>query len=144
MISAPNTSSIWRRSTDTLSGMRMVIGLPVMRAIAARAMPVLPEDGSRMRWPFTRRPVAYARLIIALAMRSFTEPNGFWLSNLANSRTFGDGESWLTSTSGVLPISSSTLDDDRSAMCVALRSVMSCSRGLNYVMACHRLAGGIL
>ena len=26
MISAPNTSSIWRRSTDTLSGMRILIG----------------------------------------------------------------------------------------------------------------------
>jgi len=129
MISAPNTSSIWRRSIDTLSGMRMVMGLPVMRAMAASAMPVLPDDGSRMRWPFTSRPVAYARLIIAFAMRSFTEPNGFWFSNFANSRTAGDGESWLTSTSGVLPISSSTLDDDRSAMSVAMWLVMSCSRG---------------
>ena len=40
-------------------------------------------------------------------MRSFTEPNGFWLSILARMRTRGFGLSGLTSTSGVLPIMSS-------------------------------------
>src|SRR3954447_8627847 len=41
-------------------------------------------------------------------MRSFTEPKGFWPSSLATIRTSGLGESWLTSTIGVLPIMSST------------------------------------
>ncbi len=42
-------------------------------------------------------------------MRSFTEPNGFWLSSLARMRTSGLGDSAETSTRGVLPINSSTL-----------------------------------
>ena len=42
-------------------------------------------------------------------MRSFTEPNGFWLSSLPMMRTFGFGDSTLTSTIGVLPMRSSTL-----------------------------------
>ena len=41
-------------------------------------------------------------------MRSLTEPKGFWLSILARIRTRGFGLSALTSTSGVLPIMSST------------------------------------
>ena len=42
-------------------------------------------------------------------MRSFTEPNGFWLSSLARMRTSGFGESADTSTIGVWPMRSSTL-----------------------------------
>jgi hypothetical protein len=42
-------------------------------------------------------------------MRSFTEPNGFWLSSLARIRTSGFGDNSDTSTSGVSPIMSSTL-----------------------------------
>ena len=42
-------------------------------------------------------------------MRSLTEPNGFWFSILAMIRTFGFGDSFDTSTSGVLPIRSRTL-----------------------------------
>ena len=48
MISAPKISSIWRRSIDTLSGIMILIGFPLMPAMAASAMPVLPDDGSRM------------------------------------------------------------------------------------------------
>ncbi len=44
-----------------------------------------------------------------LAMRSFTDPNGFWPSSLARMRTSGFGDSTLTSTSGVWPMRSSTL-----------------------------------
>ena len=72
-------------------------------------MPVLPDDGSTIVWPGTRWPCFSASSIIALAMRSFTDPNGFWLSSLARIRTSGLGESTDTSTSGVLPIRSSTL-----------------------------------
>ena len=71
-------------------------------------MPVLPDDGSRMRCPGVSDPSFSAASIIARAMRSLTEPNGFWLSILARMRTRGFGLSALTSTSGVLPIMSST------------------------------------
>jgi hypothetical protein len=76
--------------------------------MAASAMPVLPDDGSMMRLPGERVPSLSASSISDLAMRSFTEPNGFWLSILARIRTLGFGLSWLTSTIGVLPIISST------------------------------------
>src|SRR4029077_19897017 len=78
-----------------------------MRAMPESAMPVLPDDGSRMRCPGLSDPSFSAASIIARAMRSFTEPNGFWLSILARFRTRGFGLSALTSTSGVLPIMSS-------------------------------------
>ncbi len=80
-----------------------------MRAIAASAIPVLPDDGSTIVCPGRSTPSFSACSIIALAMRSLTEPNGFWLSSLARMRTFGLGESEDTSTIGVLPIRSSTL-----------------------------------
>jgi hypothetical protein len=75
----------------------------------ASAIPVLPDDGSMMVWPGCSMPSASACRIIWRAMRSFTEPNGFWLSSLAMMRTFGFGDSTLTSTIGVLPMRSSTL-----------------------------------
>ena len=70
---------------------------------------MLPDDGSRIVWPGGRWPDFSASSIMVLAMRSLTDPNGFWLSSLARMRTFGFGDSTDTSTSGVLPISSSTL-----------------------------------
>src|SRR3954452_20261368 len=72
-------------------------------------MPVLPDDGSRIVCPGRSRPCFSACSMIPRAMRSLTEPNGFWLSSFATIRTFGLGESTLTSIIGVLPISSSTL-----------------------------------
>src|SRR3954452_12372707 len=72
-------------------------------------MPVLPDDGSSNVCPGVRTPSFSACSIIASAMRSFTDPPGFWPSSLASSRTLGFGLSWLTSTSGVLPIRSRTL-----------------------------------
>ena len=72
-------------------------------------MPVLPDDGSMIVWPGSRWPSFSASSIIDLAMRSFTEPNGFWLSSLARIRTSGFGDNEETSTIGVWPINSSTL-----------------------------------
>ena len=72
------------------------------------AMPVLPDDGSMSVLPGVSVPSASASVIIFSAMRSFTEPAGFWPSILARMRTSGFGLSWLTSTSGVLPMRSST------------------------------------
>ena len=79
-----------------------------MLAIIARAMPVLPEDDSRMIWPQpgARMPSFSACSIMYLAARSFTEPPGFWPSSLARMRTFGLGDSAETSTIGVLPMRS--------------------------------------
>ena len=59
--------------------------------------------------PGSSRPSFSAASIIDLAMRSFTEPNGFCISSLARMRTLGFGERLETSTIGVLPIRSSTL-----------------------------------
>src|ERR1700750_599141 len=76
--------------------------------MAARAMPVLPDEGSRIVCPGASRPSFSAASIIDRAIRSFTDPNGFWLSSLARMRTRRFGLSALTSTSGVFPIMSST------------------------------------
>src|SRR5580658_180168 len=75
-------------------------------------MPVLPDDGSRRTCPGSpgrRTPDFSASSIIERAMRSFTEPPGFWPSSLRRMRTSGLGLSGETSTSGVLPIRSRTL-----------------------------------
>ena len=69
---------------------------------------MLPDDGSMMVLPGVRVPSASASSIIASAMRSFTEPAGFWPSILPRMRTFGLGLSALQSTIGVLPIMSRT------------------------------------
>ena len=79
-----------------------------MRAIIARAMPVLPDDGSMIVRPVVRLPSASASWTIFQAMRSLIEPPGFWPSSLARMRTAGLGLSALTSTIGVLPMSSRT------------------------------------
>ena len=60
-------------------------------------------------WPGRSVPSASASSIIALAMRSFTEPAGFWRLELGEDpRPFGLGLSWLMSTTGVLPMRSRT------------------------------------
>ena len=74
----------------------------------ASAIPVLPEDGSMITEPGSRRPSASAPSSIASATRSFTEPVGLWPSSLAKSLTDGLGLRRLTSSVGVPPISSST------------------------------------
>ena len=79
-----------------------------MRATMARAMPVFPEDGSTMVRPGVSVPSASAASIMERAIRSLTEPAGFWPSSLASSRTCRLGVSSLTSTIGVSPIRSST------------------------------------
>ena len=57
----------------------------------ASPMPVLPDDGSRMVWPGFSVPSASAASTMALAMRSLTDPPGFWPSSLATMRTPGRG-----------------------------------------------------
>ena len=74
----------------------------------ASAMPVLPDDGSMIVRPGVRVPSASASWTIRQAMRSLTEPPGFWPSSLARIRTSGLGLRLLTSTIGVLPMRSST------------------------------------
>ena len=74
----------------------------------ARAIPVFPDDGSMMVRPGVRVPSASASETMARAIRSLTEPAGFWPSNLASKRTEGFGLSTLTSTIGVSPMRSRT------------------------------------
>jgi hypothetical protein len=71
-------------------------------------MPVLPDDGSISVRPGVRVPSASASRIIWRAMRSLIDPAGFWPSSLARIRTSGLGLRRLTSTIGVLPMSSTT------------------------------------
>ena len=74
----------------------------------ASAMPVLPDDDSRMTWPEpgVRIPSFSASRIICFAARSFTDPPGFCPSSLAKMRTRGFGLSVEMSTIGVSPIRS--------------------------------------
>src|SRR5438270_879632 len=74
----------------------------------ANPMPVLPDEGSRIVCPGCSEPSASATSTMARAMRSFTEPVGFWPSSLARMRTPGLGLRAESSTSGVLPTRSST------------------------------------
>src|SRR5689334_17354049 len=76
-------------------------------------MPVLPDEGSRIVCPGCSVPSASAASTMATAMRSFTDPVGFWPSSLARMRTVGFGLRAERSTKGVLPTRSST---DRTAV----------------------------
>src|SRR5215472_10606956 len=74
-------------------------------------MPVLPDVGSKSTWPGrpgTRTPRRSASSISESATRSFTDPPGFCPSSFIAMRASGFGLSALMSTSGVLPIRSST------------------------------------
>jgi len=72
----------------------------------ARAIPVLPEVGSRMiesSWSRPRRSRSSTRYF---ATRSFTEPVGLYISSLAKMRTVAFGLIRGISTSGVCPMAS--------------------------------------
>ena len=80
MISAPQSSRSWRRSTDTLVGMTALRWYPLTRHTMASPMPVLPEVGSISTWsglPGTSTPARSASSISDSATRSLTEPPGF-------------------------------------------------------------------
>ena len=70
-------------------------------------MPVLPEVGSMITEPGFSRPFCSASSIIALAMRSFTDPAGLKYSSLASTRAESASffSMCVSSSSGVLPIS---------------------------------------
>src|SRR5437870_4409472 len=72
----------------------------------AREIPVFPEVGSRMTLPGVSFPSASAAWIIRSAIRSFSEPVGFWPSSLAHSFTPGRGERRWMPTRGVSPTAS--------------------------------------
>ncbi len=72
-------------------------------------MPVLPEEGSMRVSPDWSRPCFSASSIMQRAMRSLTEPPGFWPSSFTRIRARGLGLSALTSTSGVSPMRSRML-----------------------------------
>src|SRR5579864_2807960 len=72
-------------------------------------MPVFPDDGSSRVSPGERRPSFSASSTIERAIRSFTDPPGFWPSSLIRMRASGLGLSELTSTRGVSPMRSRML-----------------------------------
>ena len=74
----------------------------------ASEMPVLPLVGSSSSRPGSSSPEASASSIIFFATRSLIDPVGFCPSSFAKICTPFFGESRGSSTSGVLPISSST------------------------------------
>ena len=98
---------IWRRSTDIVSGMTIMMRYPRAAATDARPMPVLPEVGSMMTEPGLSFPFASASSIMAFAMRSLTDPAGLKYSSFAMTAAFSpsDCSMWVSSTSGVEPIS---------------------------------------
>src|SRR4051812_6574829 len=96
-----------RRSSVAFSGSTHVNAYPLSFATSASEMPVLPEVGSRSSRPGSSSPAASAASTIATATRSLIEPVGFWPSSFAYRRTDGFGARRLSSTSGVLPTSSS-------------------------------------
>ena len=61
--------------------------------------------------PGFSRPLASASSIMAFAMRSFTLPAGLKYSSFASTRAFSPSAAsmWVSSSSGVLPISWSAL-----------------------------------
>src|SRR4029453_15063556 len=69
-------------------------------------MPVFPLVGSRSSRPGSSSPEASAASIIAFAIRSLSDPVGFWPSSFAKTRTEGFGERRPSSTSGVCPTKS--------------------------------------
>src|SRR5215212_1616640 len=74
-----------------------------MRATIASEIPVLPLVGSSSSRPGSSSPRASAVSTMAFAIRSLTDPLGFWPSSFAYSRTAGLGASRFSSTSGVFP-----------------------------------------
>jgi hypothetical protein len=60
MMRAPNISSSWRRSTEVFSGITHTRPYPCSLATIARAIPVLPDVGSRIVLPGVSSPSASA------------------------------------------------------------------------------------
>ena len=90
-----------------VSGMVMMMRYPRAAATEASPIPVLPEVGSMMAEPGFSLPPASASSIIALAMRSFTDPAGLKYSSLARTRAFTPASFSMrvSSSRGVPPIS---------------------------------------
>ena len=85
------------------------MGYLFIRAIIASAIPVLPDDDSRICCPGRRDPSFSASSTIDFAALSFTDPPGFQPSSLARIVTRGLGLNSLTLTIGVFPMRSRTL-----------------------------------
>ena len=113
--SAPRRASIFRRSTDIVSGMVRTHRYPRAAHTMARAMPVFPDVGSTTVTPSWRRPSRSRPSIMARPMRSFTLAAG--LKNSSLSRTSARApwrwESLGARTSGVSPMVSRMLSYTR-------------------------------
>src|SRR5260370_16903375 len=103
---------IFLRSRLTLDGITSSTGYRSVPQSIASAIPVLPEVESRITLPGLSLPSAIPASSMLFAGRSLIEPPGLKPSSLAKIRTPGFSNpavSRLISSSGVLPIRSSTL-----------------------------------
>src|SRR5579883_292022 len=107
---------------------------PFTAATIARPIPVLPLVGSTIVAPGRSRPSRSAASIIASAMRSFTLPAGLSDSNLPKTCAPPGGTTRCSRTSGVLPISSSTLSATNG------RTPTGCSRGADVLTMARSLS----
>ena len=109
--SAPYAFRMFLLSTLMVSGMVRIVLYPLAAAMAASPIPVLPDVGSMMVAPGFRTPLCSASSIIALPILSLTLPAGLKYSSLARmvASSPSDFSTFLISTSGVFPISSSAL-----------------------------------
>ena len=98
-----------RLSSLTLSGQTKTQRYPLRCATRASPTPVLPLVGSTIVPPGRRRPAFSASSTIRRAMRSLTLPPGLKYSTLARTVAWIPSVTLCSRTSGVLPISSTTL-----------------------------------
>ena len=83
MTSAPSARSSRAFSCDILSGIVKMHRYPFTAAASASPTPVFPDVASTMRPPGFNRPSRSAASIIAMPIRSFTDPPGLKNSALA-------------------------------------------------------------
>src|SRR5690349_6812909 len=107
--SAPRARSSRAFSCDILSGIVKMQRYPFTAAANASPTPVLPDVASTISPPGLSRPSRSAASIIAMPMRSFTEPPGLKNSALAYTGVRTPCVTRLSRISGVQPIVSRTL-----------------------------------
>src|SRR5690349_16806667 len=107
--SAPRARSRRAFSCDILSGIVKMQRYPFTAAAIASPTPVLPDVASTINPPGLRRPSRSAASIIAMPMRSFTEPPGLKNSALAYTGVRTPCVTRFSRISGVQPMVSRTL-----------------------------------
>src|SRR5690242_1521726 len=102
--SAPSARTSWKRSSVKQSAITIRHRYPFARQTSASAGPVLPPVYSTTVSPECSRPSRSAPSIIATAIRSFIEPDGFRYSSFTHSSAPFAGAHRVRRTSGVFPM----------------------------------------